>query len=374
MFFSDIFGQQQLKTKLAASVNSGRIPHAQLYSGPEGSGTLALAIAYARYVACIGEKGEDACGACSSCRKFDKLSHPDLHFSFPVNTTRNVKDPVSDDFIQQWRAFVLENPYFRANAWYNHIGLENKQGLINKKEGEAIVRKLSLKSYESRYKFMIIWLPEKMHVSVSNMLLKLIEEPPPNTVFLLVSEHPEQLLRTISSRTQPVRLEALKAEELKQAIGKKFDLPAPELESLVRLSNGNLITVFETLEHAEENRQNLTRFIDVMRMCWKAEYFEVNDWVEEMSGLGREQLKSFFEYACRLLRENFMMNLKKPELVYQTAAEEDFASKFHKFINERNILDFYEEFNRASADIERNGYAKIILFDLCLRMMKLIRK
>lgn len=375
MLFSDITGQLELKQKLLASVQSGRIPHAQLFSGPEGSGSLPLAIAYAQFVACTGEKSNDSCGECSSCRKFSKLAHPDLHFSFPVNTTRKVsKNPTSDDFIAEWREFVLINPYFKANSWYYFMGLENKQGLINKKEGDSIVRKLSLKSYESDYKFMIIWLPEKMHVSVSNMLLKLIEEPPAKTVFLLVSEDPEKLLLTISSRTQPVKLDSIRPEDLKQALSSKFEMAPGQLDSIVRLSNGNLIKALEILNSSEENEIYLSKFSDLMRKCWKRDYFGVNTWVDELAAMGRERQKSFFEYASRMLRENFISNLNKPEIVYQTAEEEKFSSLFHPFINGNNVVQLYEELNKACSDIERNGYAKIILFDLALHIMKLIRK
>lgn len=375
MFFSEVIGQHEVKEKLRNSVQSGRIPHAQLFTGPEGSGTLPLAIAYGQYLACTGDKQEDSCGECPACRKFAKLAHPDLHFSFPVNTTRKVsKDPVSDDFISEWREWVLANPYFRSGSWYNYMGLENKQGLINKKEGDAIVHKLSLKSFESDYKIMIIWLPEKMHPSVSNMLLKLVEEPPEKTVFLLVSENPEQLLLTISSRTQPVRLNAIHADDMKQVLQKRFDLPNGQSDRLVRIANGNYIKACEELISSEENDSNLARFSEIMRLCWKRDYFGINDWVEEISGIGRERQKGFFEYATRQLRENFITNLKKPELVYQTEKEAEFSSRFHPFINGNNVVPLYDELNRASYDIERNGYARIILFDLALHIMKVIRK
>ena len=375
MLFSEVIGQHEVKQKLRNSIQSGRIPHAQLFSGPEGSGTLPLAIAYAQYLACTGEKDDDPCGECPSCRKFTKLAHPDLHFSYPVNTTSKVsKDPVSDDFIAEWREWVLDNSYFKSGSWYNYIGLENKQGLINKKEGDAIVHKLSLKSFESEYKIMIIWLPEKMHVSVSNMLLKLLEEPPEKTVFLMVSENPEQLLLTISSRMQPVRLDAINAVDLEQALQRNYDLPEEQLKRVVRIANGNYIKACEEISSSEENDLNLVRFTDIMRLCWKRDYFGINGWVEEMSGIGRERQKGFFEYASRQLRENFIANLEKPELVYQTAKEAEFSSRFHPYINGNNVVPLYDELNRASYDIERNGYARIVLFDLALHIMKVIRK
>jgi DNA polymerase III subunit delta' len=376
MFFADIIGQLELKQKLVTSVRAGRIPHAMLFSGPEGTGALPLAIAFARYVSCTGNKDQDACGECLSCRKFDRLAHPDLHFSFPVNATSKKTDdkPVSDDFIAEWREYLLSNPYFRTNSWYNFIGLENKQGLINKDEGKAIVRKLSLKSYESDYKFMIIWLPEKMHPTVSNMLLKLIEEPPEKTLFLMVSENPEQLLMTILSRTQPVRLGTIKEEEMSSFIGSRYEISGEKLRGIVRLAGGNYIKALEILSNSDEYDYYLECFTGIMRMCYKRDYFAMNDLVEELSGIGRERQKAFFEYALRILRENFVLNLKRDEIVYQTEKELNFSGKFHPFINGNNVLQLYHQFNQASNDIERNGYSKIILFDLCLHIMKLIRK
>lgn len=375
MQFKDVIGQNKVKEQLRASVRNGRIPHAQLFQGPEGAGTLPMAIAYAQYVSCTNRAELDSCGSCSSCKKFNHLAHPDLHFAFPVNTSKSVKkDPISDDYIANWREKLSDNPYFLANHWYNAMNIENKQGLISKKESEAIIRKLSLKSFESEYKFLILWLPEKMNATSANMLLKLVEEPPEKTIFILVSEVPEQVLLTISSRTQPVKLSRISDEDLKQFLVSNKGLSEDDAHGVARLANGSYISAQEILKASDEGVFNLEKFTSIMRLCYMREIQEINNWTEQMAGIGRERLKSFFNYALRLIRENFIMNLKNEEIVYLTKQEEAFSSKFHPYINGRNISEIANEFNSASADIERNANAKIVLFDMSLKLVKLIRK
>jgi DNA polymerase-3 subunit delta' len=374
MLFSEVIGQNEVKAKLRASVKTDRIPHAQMFFGPEGSGALPMAIAYAQYVSCTNRGEIEACGTCPSCRKYSKLVHPDLHFAFPVNTSEKVtKDPVSDDYINEWRNFVLSTPYFHSNQWYNYIGIENKQGLISKNDSEAIIRKLSFKSYESDYKIMIIWLPEKMNVTAANMLLKLIEEPPAKTLFLLVSEEPEKVLVTLSSRTQTIKLSRIDDKSLKEALIKKFELDTEQLENIIRLANGNYIQAVEIIESSADNELYFESFTGIMRFCYTPDYLKINDWVEEMAGIGREKLKKFFDYALRLVRENFVLNLSNPGLVYLSSREADFSKRFHPFINGHNVVKICDEMNRASNDIERNAYAKAVLFDFALCLVKIIR-
>ena len=377
MQFKDVIGQQTVKEHLCHSVRSGRIPHAQLFHGPRGSGTLPMALAYAQYVACTNRTENDSCGTCPSCKKFDHFSHPDLHFAFPVNTSKAIKkDPVSDDYLVQWRETLIDNPYFLSNQWYTIMGIENKQGLISKKESEAIMRKLNLKSFESDYKFLVLWLPEKMNATSANMLLKLVEEPPEKTLFLLVSENPERVLLTISSRTQPVKLNRLNNDELQIFIEDKHRLNAENARSVARLANGDYISALEIMETTEEGAFNFEMFVVFMRMCWAGgkQIPDLSDWVEQMASIGRERLKSFFTYSLRLIRENFITNLKNDELIYMTKDEEEFSKKFHPFINGRNIMGIAQELNTASADIERNANPKIVLFDMALKVVKLIRK
>ncbi|MBN2818045.1 MAG: DNA polymerase III subunit delta [Bacteroidales bacterium] len=375
MLFSQVIGQSKIKSRLISSVKAERIPHAQLFHGPEGCGSLVLAIAYAQYICCENKSDSDSCGICHSCRKFEKLVHPDLHFAYPVNTSKDIsKDPVSDDYIALWREQILSNPYFRSSQWYNFIGIENKQGLISKNESESIIRKLNLKSFESEYKILIIWLPEKMNATASNMLLKLIEEPPEKTIFLLVSEEPQQVLLTIASRTQPIKLDRLSNSEIKEALQSGYEVHADVAASIARLSNGSFIAALENLEKSEEQSFNFSQFTTIMRLSYMRNIPEINNWVDEMSGIGRERLKSFFNYALRIIRENFILNLNNPEIVYLSIEEEQFSEKFHPYINGRNIMAISEEINAASNDIERNANAKIVLFDMALKIVKLIRK
>jgi DNA polymerase III subunit delta' len=374
VFFSEVVGQEDLKMKLRASVKAGRMPHTQMFYGPDGSGTLPLAIAYAQYVACTNRGETDSCGTCASCRKFAKLVHPDLHFVFAVNTSEKVsKDPVSDNYIAEWRSFVLANPYFRSNHWYDCIGIENKQGLISRNESESIIRKLSLKPFESDYKILIVWLAEKMNTTSANMLLKLMEEPPEKTLFLLVCEDPEQLLGTILSRAQLVKLSQIGDEAMQQILSERSDLDAGQIRKIIKLANGSYIQAFDLIQSSADNEFNLEKFTSLMRLCYSRDFLAINGWVEEMAGSGREKLKSFFDYALRLVRENFIMNLKKPELVYLNEKEADFSRKFHSFIHGGNVIKICDEMNRASNDIERNANAKVLLFDFSLRLAKLIR-
>ncbi len=375
MQFKDVVGQERIISLLTTSVNSGRIPHAQLFFGPPGCGSVPMAIAYAQFIACENKTLVDSCGTCNSCRKFHKLEHPDLHFAFPVNTSKTVsKDPVSDDYLTNWREQVSQNPYFLSSHWYNFIGLENKQGLISKNESEAVIRKLSLKSFESEYKFLILWLPEKMNATAANMLLKLVEEPPSKTIFLLIAENPSEVLVTISSRTQPVKLDRLSSESINNSLQTIYGVEPEDAHSIARLSNGSFINALELLETTEENIFNFENFTNIMRLCYARNIPEINLWVEKMAGIGRERLKTFFTYTLRLIRENFIMNLKNEDIIYMSKEEEAFSKKFHPFINGRNVIGIAGEMNSASADIERNANAKIVLFDMALKIVKLIKK
>ena len=374
MRFSEVAGHADLKQQLVQSVAEQRVPHAQLFHGPQGSGSLALALAYATYLSCQDRQAEDSCGSCPSCVKFDRLIHPDLHFVFPVFTTKSVKkDPVSDDFIAEWRKVLLESPYITPNQWYSYIGMENKQGSIIKRESEEIMRKLQLKSYESDYKVMIIWMPEKMNQTASNKLLKLIEEPPPMTIFLLVPEDTGPMLPTILSRTQLIRVPRIAEEDLLSALKKKHQLSDEILQSAVKISGGNYVKAEESLMTSEDSAYQLELFIRIMRLAYAREFQEIFEWVEELAGLGRERQKAFLAYAIRMIRENYLLNKEQVELVRMTADEAGFSKKFFPFINDRNVPGMVQELNEASIHIEANAYARIVFLDFALKLVKLIR-
>jgi DNA polymerase-3 subunit delta' len=375
MLFKEIIGQQKIKDRLIQTVKDNRISHAQLFLGPEGSGNLALAIAYAQYIACTNKQDKDSCGICPSCQKFAKLVHPDLHFVFPVATTKTIKkDPVSDDFIAQWREALIENPYINQTRWYDIIDVENKQGLISKNESSVIVRKLSLKTFEADYKTLIMWLPEKMNSAAANTLLKIIEEPPSKTLFILVSENSEQIITTILSRTQLIKIPQIDSESLHSALCDRMGLSADKANDIVHLANGNYLSALNLIETTDENSENHDRFVEIMRFSYQNKIIEIVNWVESISTIGREKQKSFLEYAIRMIRENFMLNINQKNIVYLTKQEAEFSNKFYPFINNENVFKIYEHLNRAFADIEMNAYNKIVFLDLGLKLVKLINK
>lgn len=375
MQFKEVVGHQKIKEQLVYTVNENRISHAQLFLGPEGSGNLALAIAYAQYIACTNKQGNDSCGVCSSCQKFQKLIHPDLHFVFPVATSKTVKkDPVSDDYISQWRAAVVENPYFNQNKWYEKIEIENKQGIISKNESYQILRKLNLKTFESEYKFMIIWLPEKMNTYAANKLLKFIEEPPEKTLFFLVSENSEQIIPTILSRTQLIKIPKIDNDSLYSAICDRAGVSPEKAGDIVHLANGNYFEALNLAHTRDEDYEHFERFKNLMRLAYLRNIIDIIDWVDEIARIGREKQKGFLAYSLRLLRENFMLHIKHKEIVYLTQKEYEFSENFSQFIHQENVGKLYEVFNRAHADIGMNAYNKIVFLDAALKIVKLIKK
>jgi len=385
MLFSEIIGQQEVKNKFIRTVSEQRIPHAQLLRGPEGVGKLGLAIAYAQYICCENRSAKDSCGVCPSCVKYKKLAHPDLHFVFPVIKPAGKSSCVCDDFISDFREIVLENLYFGINDWYAKISGDAKQGLIYSNESEEIIRKLSLKTYESEYKIMIIWLPEKMHGTCANKLLKILEEPPEKTVFLMVSNAPDEIITTILSRTQHIHIPRLSESEIAKELLKIDDLEI-ELDYAnyaAHISTGSYLNALSVLNEGDENKQNFERFMMVMRLAWQvgnkkdhASLKTLRKWSDEMAApsMGRERQKNFLSYSQRMTRENFIRNMQQPELNYLTSTEADFSSRFSPFINERNVEDLMSEFALAERQIEQNVNAKMIFFDLTLKVIMLLKR
>ena len=374
MFFRDIIGQDEIKSRLIRSVKDERISHAQLFTGPEGTGKLAMAIAFARFVSCRNRQENDSCGECSSCRKYNKLAHPDLHFAFPVFPAKEIKKPVSDDFIRQWREMVLRNPYFTLSQWLGFIENENAQGQIYERESDVITRKLNLKPFESEFKVMIIWLPEKMHVACSNKLLKLIEEPPNKTLFLLVSEDEESVIGTIRSRSQLLKFPFIDNKSMQKALSETEGISPELIPDAVHLAGGNYIRAMEYLQPGEDAQFFFARFQEMMRFAYKREVVELIKWAEDMATIGRDRQKMFFGFALRLIREYFVMNMKRDKLVYLNQEEKEWGQKFAPFINERNIIPFSEEFELGIQHISMNGNPRIIFLDTALRMVRLIKR
>ena len=385
MQFKDIIGQQAVKERLIQSVRGGRVPHAQLLTGPVGVGKLQLAIAYAQYLNCPNCTAEDSCGVCPTCLQYHNLQHPDLHFAFPI--VKDDKKDVCNDFFEPFRNLLLERDYFDLDDWYKAMGVETKQGMIYEKESSEILRKLSLKAFGNGYKVMIIWQPEKMNITCANKLLKLLEEPPEKTVFLLVSEHPEQLLPTILSRVQQVRVPRLSDEEIGQALQERLHIVSVAAADYAHIASGSYLAAQKLAEANEETTQEFNDFVALMRDAYTVgvlrdpqKKFEslsrLRKWSQDMADakVGREKQKRFLQYAQRQVRENFIYNLQHPEMNYQTTPEREFSTRFAPFIHTGNVERIMNELGKAERQIEQNGNAKIIFFDLCLQMIVLIKK
>jgi DNA polymerase-3 subunit delta' len=369
MYFKDIIGQQEAIQCLLQEVAEGRVAHARLFCGPEGSGKLPLAVAYARYLCCTNRQEGDACGTCPSCVKFNKLVHPDLHFAFPVKSGNHV----SDDFIREWRGLLLQNPYFGFPQWMETMGVDNQQPLIAVRETDEIIRKLNLKSSAGTYKVMIIWLPEKMNVQSANKLLKLLEEPPYQTVFLLVSEQPDALLPTIQSRTQRMELRKLPEAVIVQSLQTKYGLQPTDAAHIAHLADGSMLKALEAIHISEDNQLFFDLFVSLMRLSYQRKLREMKLWSEQVAALGRERQKNLLTYCQRLTRENFIYNFHRPELVYMTAEEQNFSTRFAPFINERNVIGIMEELSLAQQHVEQNVNSKMVFFDFALKMIMLLK-
>ncbi|MBR4263413.1 MAG: DNA polymerase III subunit [Paludibacteraceae bacterium] len=385
MLFKEIIGQEEVKQQLRLSVREGRIPHAQLFAGVSGIGKLQLALAYAQYVNCPHRTSEDSCGVCPTCQQYRNLQHPDLHFAFPIVKTDSAD--TCDAYMAPWRSIILKQHYFDLDDWYKALGVETKQGMIYEKESSEILRKLSLKPFGDGYKVMIIWQPEKMNPTCANKLLKILEEPPKRTLFIMVSEHPEQLLSTIQSRVQTIRVPRLQAEDIAQALMSQHNMNETEARDIARIANGSYLQALKKSDETEENQQELRDFIALFRDAYTVGVMRdpkmkfdslkrLRQWSMEMadSKVGREKQKHFLQYAQNQVRENYIRNFHQPELNYQMSAERDFSVKFAPFIHSGNVEQIMLELEKAERQIEQNGNAKVIFFDLCLQMIVLIKK
>jgi len=380
MRFSDILGLTHIKNHLASSADAGRISHAQLFVGPEGSGTLAMALAYSQYIICGNQNGENSEGDASCNLKFGSYTHPDMHFAFPVSNSDKVKShAVSDHYLTEWRQFLKEQPYGNLFDWYRLIGIEKKQGQIGVDEAQDIVKKLALKSYEGGYKVMLIWMADKMNIAASNKLLKLLEEPPEKTVFLLVAENEEQIIQTIKSRCQLLHFSPLPEDAIADALIKKGS-PKQEAMRLAHESNGNFNKALDLMNKDSEDLIFEKWFVQWVRSAFKAKgnksaIHELILWSEEVAKTGRETQKNFLKYCLSVLRQALLLNYGAHELAYMKIHIDGFQlDKFAPFVHENNIMAIVEELENAIYHIERNGNSKIILTDLSIRLTRLLHK
>lgn len=376
MLFSEIIGHEDLKKRLIQSVRESRVSHAQLFLGPEGSGKLPLALAYAQYINCTNRSETDSCGVCPSCRKFMSLTHPDLHFVFPTATNKEVKqNPESDLFLGDWRSYLSDcQCYADLSDWFNKLDIENKQGVINVRDAATILRKLSFKAYESEYKIAIIWMAEKLNVQCANKLLKLIEEPPEKTLFILIAENQEELLTTIRSRCMLVKVPKISMPEVQDALVQKFACSPQEAYDAAALADGNWLMAQHFVKDKEDEKLYANVFQKWMRYCFKGAVPELIDLVaNDIKPLGREKQKEFLEYGLNIFHNSLLFNNNMSNDVLLPADEKNFTKNFAPFVNIKNVEQICGLFEESINQIERNGNASIIFTDNSFKITKLLR-
>ena len=372
--FEQVIGQQEVQERLVQMVEEGRLPHAIMLCGPQGIGKLALAIGFAKVL--LSQGGEMSMfGEPTESPMLQKLEHPDLHFSFPTIKLPSMSSdhkPVSDDFIGAWRELVMAGPYFAMSDWMEQMGGENQQAIITAGESDALIRKLSLKSSQGGYKVSIIWLPERMNQDCANKMLKLLEEPPAQTVFLMVCEEPDRLLETIRSRVQRIDVRRVDTEQICKALVQQRGIDEDTAQRVSRMANGSWLKALQLLSADSENELFLDLFQQLMRLSYQRNVKELKAWSLTLADMGRERQKRFLQYFLRLVRENFMYNFRQEELCYMTQREENFAQNFARFINEANVIPISDLVTRAIRDIGQNANGKIVFFDLALQMIVLL--
>ena len=376
MQFKDVIGQSAIKQRLIQSVRENHVSHAQLFLGPAGSGKLPLALAYAQYILCPNRTETDSCGVCPTCQKMQKLVHPDLHFVVPTATTKKVKsEPQSDLFMEEWREYVIQNQgYVDTSGWYTFLDVENKQGYMSVRDAASLLRKLSVKSYEGEYKIAIIWMAEKMRPDTANKLLKLLEEPPEKTVFLLIAEDAEDLLATIKSRTALVKIPAIDLNDIQAALVERLYCYEDQARDAAMISEGNWLTASHSIQESEDRKLFFTTFQQWMRLCFRAAYSELIDFSGNIKTLGREKQKELLYYGLRIIRNSLLFNNNLAEIVMLPEDEKVFNSKFAPFVNPANLAQIAELFEEAIRQIERNGNAQIIFTDVGFKMVGLLKK
>jgi len=380
MQFKDIIGQEGAKSKLLKAYKEGRVAHTQLFLGPEGSGALPLAISFGQYVNCTNKQENDSCGTCASCIKFEKYSHPDLHFIFPSNKPEGFKEnPASELFTKQWIEYINQaNGYAVQNEWYSFLNIGNKQGNIYARDANNLIRILSFKPYEARYKIAIIWMVERMDTNPANKLLKTFEEPPEDTLIFLVAERYELLLPTVRSRAQLIKVPKLKEKDIKLALNRAAeanpDIDLTNLDHILANAAGNWNKAFTLSTQAEEDQTNFENFREWLLLCYRFDYPAIFKFVQKLGGLGREKQKSFLRYGLHVVHNSIQINNKNGQVVTGGDNEKTFFNSFAKYINEANQYDFYDALNEAIYHIERNAHPAILFGDLSLTLAVLLNR
>ncbi len=381
MQFKEIIGHEDIKRRLRETVRQGRISHALLFTGGEGASALPLALAYAQYVNCRNRTEEDSCGVCPECYRMQRMEHPDCHYIYPVNVSKEAvatgradEKPRSEQFVHVWRRAVPQRGgYLTEQEWYVELGIENQQGIINKTDANELVRKMGFKSFEGGYKTVVVWLPERLHEAAANTLLKLVEEPPAQTLFLFVSVEPERIIATIRSRTQIVALPGVSDEEIARELTARQGIPADEAARIARRAQGSwgrAVRLAAGGSSAEAEHQD--RFIRLMRLCYQQKYLGLFEWAEEMAPLGREAQKQFCSAALGIIRECYLTGIGLTEIAYADPAREQFCRNFAPYVSHLTVEAFVAEFERLLAHIRQNGNPKILFTHFAMSICKII--
>lgn len=376
MNWSEVIGQEDIKQKLTSMVDDEHVPHAMILCGPYGCGKMAMAMAMASYLLTEGSmRINPQFNKANSEAMIGQWEHPDLHFSFPTIKRAGMSadhQPVSGDYAKEWRQMLMQGPYFNISQWMDYMDAANQQAIITGAESDELARKLSLKSSLGGYKVAVIWLPERMNLTSANKLLKLLEEPPHQTIFIMASEEPEKLLDTIKSRTQRIDMKRLTNKDICDALVQQRGIDDASAQRIARLANGNWMNALDALNTSNENRQFFDMFTMLMRLAYTRNIKELKKWSEAVAAYGREKQRRMLVYFIGQVRENFMYNFRNPELTYMTVEEENFSKKFSPFINELNVIEISELMERANRDIGQNANAKVVMFDMALKMIVLL--
>lgn len=369
MLFAEVVGQTELKRHLVEEIQRDKVSHAQLFAGKAGFGSLPLALSFVQYLFCENRHSDDSCGNCPSCRKVQTLQHPDLHFSFPTVQTIS---QTSDGLLKEWREKVTANPYFDLNGWIRKIDDKERKPIISVHESVEILRKLNLRSFEGGYKVMIIWMAEEMNAATANKLLKIIEEPPARTLFILIAESTDYILQTILSRTQLVKVPRVSMEELSQFLRNEHGLNPINADSIAARVEGDVIEALEFLGSHEEESVNRELFINLMRVCYRKNVLDMLNWTDDVAELSKERQKVFLKYGLHMFRQSMLRNYTEEQLTRVSEEEDKFLQNFSRFITGNNVYDFMRSFNDAHYHIDRNANGKLLFTNLCFQVMRFI--
>lgn len=372
MRFADIPGHADIKQRLIEMADSGRLPHALLFEGQSGAGKFMLARAFAQYIHCENRSQGDSCGVCPSCQQHSTFNHIDTIFSYPV-IKKGGKPTVSADYQAEFRDLMTEYTFMDTDQWVSLLEAGNTQSKIYVDEGAELTRRLNFRAHQSRYKIVLLWLPEKMNEDTANKMLKLIEEPHDDTLFLLVSNNPRQILPTIYSRTQRIAVNRYDDEEIARWLREKLAVDNQAASSIAHISMGNMNEAISLVKISKIRMAFLDLFINLMRKAYQRKIGLLRQWSIDVASLGREQCLAFLDYCARMMRENFVLNMKVEELNYLTSEEKAFSVNFSRFINERNVLKLFEIVNSAREDIAGNANAKIVFFDVAIKTILLLK-